>query len=198
LARYRESLHENVRTLFDRYVFADLAVKVVGVGSVGTVCMIALFLAANDDPLFLQVKEARASVLEPHAGQSLHSNHGQRVVAGQRLMQSASDIFLGWTEGLNGRDFYLRQLRDAKISAIIEGLDLGLMQDYARLCAWGLARAHARSGDPAMISSYMGSSEIFDEAIGEFAVEYADQNESDYKRFVNAIREGKIEVIADA
>jgi hypothetical protein len=198
LARYRESLHENVRTLFDRYVFADLAVKVVGVGSVGTVCMIALFLAANDDPLFLQVKEARASVLEPHAGQSLHSNHGQRVVAGQRLMQSASDIFLGWTEGLNGRDFYLRQLRDAKISAIIEGLDLGLMQDYARLCAWGLARAHARSGDPAMISGYMGSSEIFDEAIGEFAVEYADQNESDYKRFVNAIREGKIEVIADA
>ena len=198
MARYRESLHENVRTLFDRYVFADLAVKVVGVGSVGTVCMIALFLAANDDPLFLQVKEARASVLEPHAGQSLHSNHGQRVVAGQRLMQSASDIFLGWTEGLNGRDFYLRQLRDAKISAIIEGLDLGLMQDYARLCAWGLARAHARSGDPAMISGYMGSSEIFDEAIGEFAVEYADQNESDYKRFVNAIREGKIEVIADA
>jgi hypothetical protein len=198
LARSRESLHENVRTLFDRYVFADLAVKVVGVGSVGTVCMIALFLAANDDPLFLQVKEARASVLEPHAGQSLHSNHGQRVVAGQRLMQSASDIFLGWTEGLNGRDFYLRQLRDAKISAIIEGLDLGLMQDYARLCAWGLARAHARSGDPAMISGYMGLSEIFDEAIGEFAVEYADQNESDYKRFVNAIREGKIEVIADA
>ena len=153
MARYRESLHENVRTLFDRYVFADLAVKVVGVGSVGTVCMIALFLAANDDPLFLQVKGARASVLEPHAGQSLHSNHGQRVVAGQRLMQSASDIFLGWTEGLNGRDFYLRQLRDAKISAIIEGLDLGLMQDYARLCAWGLARAHARSGDPAMISA---------------------------------------------
>ena len=198
MARYRESLHENVRTLFDRYVFADLAVKVVGVGSVGTVCMIALFLAANDDPLFLQVKEARASVLEPHAGQSLHSNHGQRVVAGQRLKQSASDIFLGWTEGLNGRDFYLRQLRDAKISAIIEGLDLGLMQDYARLCAWGLARAHARSGDPAMISGYMGLSEIFDEAIGEFAVEYADQNESDYKRFVNAIREGKIEVIADA
>ena len=194
LARYRESLHENVRTLFDRYAFADLAVKVVGVGSVGTVCMIALFLAASDDPLFLQVKEARASVLEPHAGQSLHSNHGQRVVAGQRLMQSASDIFLGWTEGLNGRHFYLRQLRDAKISAIIEGFDLGLMQDYARLCAWGLARAHARSGDPAMISGYMGSSEIFDEAIGEFAVEYADQNESDYKRFVNAIREGKIEV----
>jgi uncharacterized protein (DUF2252 family) len=197
LARYRESLHENVRTLFDRYAFADLAVKVVGVGSVGTVCMIALFLAASDDPLFLQVKEARASVLEPHAGQSLHSNHGQRVVAGQRLMQSASDIFLGWTEGLNGRHFYLRQLRDAKISAIIEGFDLGLMQDYARLCAWGLARAHARSGDPAMISGYMGSSEIFDEAIGEFAVEYADQNESDYRRFVNGIREGKIEVIAD-
>ena len=160
--------------------------------------MIALFLAGNDDPLFLQVKEARASVLEPHAGQSLHSNHGQRVVAGQRLMQSASDIFLGWTEGLNERHFYLRQLRDAKISAIIEGFDLDLMLDYGRLCAWSLARAHARSGDPAMISGYMGSSETFDEAIGEFAVEYADQNERDYKGFVDAVRGGKIEAVTDA
>jgi uncharacterized protein (DUF2252 family) len=111
LGRYRESLHENVRTLFDHYVFSDLAVKVVGVGSVGTICMVALFLAGNDDPLFLQIKEARASVLEPYAGESLHPNHGQRVVAGQRLMQSASDIFLGWTEGLNGKHYYIRQLR---------------------------------------------------------------------------------------
>ena len=198
LAQYRKSLHENVRTLFDRYVFSDLAFKVVGVGSVGTACFIALFLAANDDPLFLQIKEARASVLEPYAGKSLHPNHGQRVVAGQRLMQSASDIFLGWSEGLTGNHFYFRQLRDAKISAIIEGLDLQLLQDYVRLCAWSLARAHARSGDPAMISGYMGSSEIFDEAIGEFAVEYADQNERDYKRFVHAVREGKIQVNTEA
>ena len=198
LAQYRESLHENVRTLFDRYVFSDLAFKVVGVGSVGTACFVALFLAANDDPLFLQIKEARASVLEPYAGKSLHPNHGQRVVAGQRLMQSASDIFLGWSEGLTGNHFYFRQLRDAKISAIIEGLDLQLLQDYVRLCAWSLARAHARSGDPAMISGYMGSSEIFDEAIGEFAVEYADQNERDYKRFVHAVREGKIRVNTEA
>jgi uncharacterized protein (DUF2252 family) len=198
LAQYRDSLHENVRTLFDRYVFSDLAFKVVGVGSVGTMCLIALFLAANDDPLFLQIKEARASVLEPYAGKSKHPNHGQRVVAGQRLMQSASDIFLGWAEGVNGKHLYVRQLRDAKISAIIEGFDLDLLQDYARLCAWSLARAHARSGDAAMISGYMGSSEIFDEAIGEFAVEYADQNARDYKKFVSAVREGKIEVNADA
>jgi CHAD domain-containing protein len=197
LARYRESLPENVRTLFDRYVFSDLAVKVVGVGSVGTICMVALFLAANDDALFLQFKEARASVLEPYAGESLHPNHGQRVVAGQRLMQSASDIFLGWTGGLNGKHYYIRQLRDAKISAIIEGFDLDLLQDYVRICAWSLARAHARSGDPAIISGYMGSSETFDEAIGEFAVEYADQNERDYTRFVNAVREGQIEAVTE-
>jgi len=198
LAQYRESLHENVRILFDRYVFSDLGFKVVGVGSVGTMCLIALFLAANDDPLFLQIKEARASVLEPYAGKSKHPNHGQRVVAGQRLMQSASDIFLGWAEGVNGKHLYVRQLRDAKISAIIEGFDLDLLQDYARLCAWSLARAHARSGDAAMISGYIGSSEIFDEAIGEFAVEYADQNARDYKKFVSAVREGKIEVNSDA
>ncbi len=198
LAKYRESLHENVRTLFDRYVFSDLALKVVGVGSVGTMCGIGLFLAANDDPLFLQVKEARASVLEPYAGKSKYLNQGHRVVAGQRLMQSASDIFLGWTEGMNGKHFYVRQLRDAKISAIVEGFDLELLQLYSRLCAWSLARAHARSGDPAMISGYMGSSEVFDEAIGEFAVEYADQNERDYNGFVKAVRTGKIDVIADA
>jgi uncharacterized protein (DUF2252 family) len=196
-ASYRESLPEHIRTLFDRFTFCDLAVKVVGVGSVGTYCGIALFLAAADDPIFLQIKEAKASVLEPYAGKSLHENHGQRVAAGQRLMQAASDIFLGWTQGLSGRHFYIRQLRDAKISAVVEGFDLGLMQTYARLCAWALARAHARSGDAAMIAGYMGASATFDDAIGEFAMEYADQNERDYRGFVTAVKEGRIEATAD-
>ena len=197
LAMYRELLSEHIRVLFDRFTFCDLAIKVVGVGSVGTWCAVTLFLAADDDPIFLQIKEAKASVLEPYAGKSLHENHGQRVVAGQRLMQSASDIFLGWTLGLNGRHYYLRQLRDAKISAIVEGFDLYLMQRYAGLCAWALARAHARSGDAAMIAGYMGTSETFDEAIGEFAMEYADQNERDYRGFVTAVKEGRIEATAD-
>jgi uncharacterized protein (DUF2252 family) len=196
-ASYRESLPEHLHTLFDRFTFCDLAVKVVGVGSVGTYCGIPLFLAAAADPIFLQIKEARASVLEPYAGKSLHENHGQRVVAGQRLMQAASDIFLGWTQGLSGRHFYIRQLRDAKISAVVEGFDLGLMQTYARLCAWALARAHARSGDAAMIAGYMGASATFDDAIGEFAMEYADQNERDYRGFVTAVKEGRIEATAD-
>jgi uncharacterized protein (DUF2252 family) len=196
-AMYRESLPDHVRTLFDRFTSCDLAVKVVGVGSVGTICMIALFLAADDDPIFLQLKEAKASVLEPYAGKSLHENHGQRVVAGQRLMQAASDMFLGWSQGLTGRHFYVRQLRDAKISAVVEGFDLGLMQGYAGLCAWALARAHARSGDPAMIAGYMGASGTFDDAIGEFAMEYADRNERDYRGFVTAAKEGRIEAAAD-
>src|SRR5208282_1008375 len=181
-AMYRESLPEHVRTLFDRFTLCDLVIKVVGVGSVGTLCGVALFLAADDDPVFLQLKEAKASVLEPYAGKSVHDNHGQRVVAGQRLMQSASDIFLGWTQGNSGRHFYIRQLRDAKISAVVEGFDVGLMQTYGRLCASALARAHARSGDAAMIAGYMGASATFDDAIGEFAMEYADQNERDYRR----------------
>ncbi|RLJ65223.1 DUF2252 domain-containing protein [Sulfurisoma sediminicola] len=193
LAAYRESLPEHIRVLFDRFHFCDLAVKVVGVGSVGTLCLVGLFMAADNDPLFLQIKEARASVLEPYAGRSLHKNHGQRVVAGQRLMQSASDMFLGWTEGRNGRHFYIRQLRDVKISAVIEGWDVELLQGYGRQCARALARAHARSGDAALMAGYMGSNPIFDEAICEFAVEYADQNKRDYRDFVNAIREGRIE-----
>ena len=196
-ARYRELLPEHVRNLFDRFTLCDLVIKVVGVGSVGTLCGVALFLAADDDPVFLQLKEAKASVLEPYAGKSVHDNHGQRVVAGQRLMQSATDIFLGWTQGASGRHFYIRQLRDAKISAVVEGFDLDLMQTYARLCAWALARAHARSGDAAMIAGYMGASETFDDAIGEFAMEYADQNERDYRGFLTAVKEGRIEAIPD-
>ncbi len=193
LATYRESLPEHVRVLFDRFRFCDLAVKVVGVGSVGTRCLVALFMAADNDPLFLQIKEARASVLEPYAGQSLHANQGQRVVAGQRLMQAASDMFLGWTEGANGGHFYVRQLRDVKISAIVEGWDVDRLATYGRLCAWALARAHARSGDAALIAGYMGSSAVFDDAICEFAVEYGDQNQRDYRAFVKAIREGCLE-----
>jgi uncharacterized protein (DUF2252 family) len=198
IAAYRETLPEHVRVLFDRFRFCDLAMKVVGIGSVGTQCAIALFMAADNDPLFLQIKEARASVLEPYAGASLHKNHGQRVVAGQRLMQAASDMFLGWTVGKNGRHVYLRQLRDAKLSAVIEGWDVGALENYARLCAVALARAHARSGDAALMAGYMGSTAVFDEAICEFAVEYADQNKRDYRAFINAIREGRIEASVES
>jgi uncharacterized protein (DUF2252 family) len=192
-AAYRETLPEHTRTLFDRFHFFDLAFKVVGVGSVGTTCAVALFMAADDDPLFLQVKEARASVLEPYAGKSLHRNNGQRVVVGQRIMQTASDVFLGWAHSKNGRDVYIRQLRDMKMSAIIEDWDTPMLRQYARMCAHALARAHARSGDAAAIAGYMGSGRTFDDAIGEFAVEYADQNQNDYRAFVRAIREGKID-----
>jgi uncharacterized protein (DUF2252 family) len=192
IAQYRESLPEHVRVLFDRYRFYDLAVKVVGIGSVGTLCTIALFMAGDEDPLFLQIKEAGPSVLEPFAGKSLHENHGQRVVAGQRLMQSASDIFLGWTKGSDGRDRYVRQLRDTKINPLVEAFDASDLRTYARMCGWALARAHARSGDAAMIAGYMGSSETFDDAICEFANEYADQNRLDHRALVNAVREGRV------
>lgn len=193
IAAYRKSLPEHMQLLLDRFHFFDLAIKVVGVGSVGTVCSVTLFMAADDDPLFLQVKEARASVLEPYAGRSAYKNHGQRVVAGQRLMQAASDIFLGWTIGMTGRHFYLRQLRDMKLSAVIEDWDTPLLRHYGTMCAHALARAHARTGDAAMMSGYMGSGTTFDDAIGEFAVEYADQNKADYRSFIKAIREGRIQ-----
>jgi uncharacterized protein (DUF2252 family) len=197
-ARYRESLPEHIRTLFDRYRFCDLALKVVGVGSVGTQCAIALFIAADDDPIFLQIKEATASVLEPYAGRSLHKDHGQRVVTGQKLMQAASDLFLGWSRGVSGNHFYVRQLRDMKLSAVIEDFDAADLRNYGRLCGWALARAHARSGDPAMISGYIGSSETFDTAICEFAVQYADQAQRDHHTFVKAIREGRIKATIES
>jgi uncharacterized protein (DUF2252 family) len=196
IAQYRETLSEHVRVLFDRFQFCDLAVKVVGVGSVGRRCAVALFMAADDDPIFLQVKEVVASVLEPYAGKSRHANHGQRVVAGQRLMQSASDLFLGWTRGRDGRDRYVRQLRDMKVSAVVESFDAGDLRAYGRICAWALARAHARSGDAAMIAGYIGASEVFDDAIADFAVEYADQTERDHRAFVKAIRQGRIKATA--
>jgi uncharacterized protein (DUF2252 family) len=186
-----------MRVLFDRFHLCDMAAKVVGVGSVGTVCLIALFMAADDDPLFLQIKQAKASVLEPYAGKSLHENHGQRVVVGQRLMQSASDSFLGWTQSVRGRHFYIRQLRDMKISADIEGYDDATLRRYAGLCGWALARAHARSGDAAMIAGYMGSGSILDEAFCDFAVDYADQAERDHKAFVKAIRDKRVKAVVE-
>jgi len=197
IASYRESLPEHTQVLFDRFHFFDMAIKVVGVGSVGTMCGVGLFLAADNDPLFLQVKEARASVLEPYAGKSRHPNHGQRVIAGQRLMQAASDVFLGWTRGKNGRDFYMRQLRDMKLSAVIEDWDMGMLRQYGRMCAHALARAHARSGDAAMIAGYMGSGQTFDDAICEFATEYCSQNRNDFRAFIGAIREGRIKVMVE-
>jgi uncharacterized protein (DUF2252 family) len=167
--------------------------KVVGVGSVGTRCAIMLFMGGADDPLFLQVKEARASVLEPYAGQSTYSNHGQRVVMGQRLMLSASDIFLGWTETTRGH-FYLRQMRDMKLKPLVELFSPSVMNQYAELCGWALASSHARSGDAAKIAGYLGKKQDFDEALADFSESYADQNELDYKALVQAVQKGRLEV----
>jgi|SRR5580700_1464218 hypothetical protein len=179
LKQYRESLADDRRMLFDRYRFIDAAIKVVGIGSVGTRCWIVLLMSGANDPLFLQIKQAHASVLEAYAGTSTYVHHGQRVVMGQRLMQAASDIFLGWTTGPNG-DFYVRQLRDAKISANVERFDARLFGAYARACGWNLARAHAKSGNAPIVASYLGKSSEFDEALGRFATAYADQAERDY------------------
>jgi uncharacterized protein (DUF2252 family) len=167
-AAYRESLPEHRRLLLDRYRVQDIAHKVVGVGSVGRACGILLLMADESDPLFLQVKEAAASVLEPYAGSSRHPNHGQRVVMGSHLMQAASDLFLGWTEGQRGRHFYVRQLRDVKLSAMVETFSPATMRTYADACGWTLARAHARSGDPCALSGYLGKKGVLDEAIGAF------------------------------
>ena len=190
---YRSTLADERKALLDQFALADIAASVVGVGSVGTRCAILLMMAGQDDPLFLQVKEARTSVLEPYAGTSVYANRGQRVVAGQRLMQVASDVFLGWTDD-GSRHFYVRQLRDIKIKPVVELLDVKAMSTYADWCGWALARAHAKSGDPAMISGYLGRSRRFDDAIVSFAVAYADQNERDHRALLKAIRAGKIDV----
>ncbi len=187
---------EHVRTLFDRLHLFDFAIKVVGVGSVGTFCALGLFMAADDDPIFLQVKEARKSVLEPYAGKSLHKNHGERVVAGQRLMQSACDIFLGWTRGENGRDYYFRQLRDAKISAVLEDWDATMLRVRQ---AFAPGRWLGRTRDPAIrrVLQATWDPTTVDDAVCEFAVEYADQNLRDHRAFVRAIREGRIKVVSE-
>ena len=197
LEDYRQSLPEERRVLFDRYQLEDFALKVVGIGSVGTRCYIALLFSEDNHPLILQVKEACPSVLEPYTAKSQYENQGQRVVTGQRLMQSSSDIFLGWTRGRGGNDFYLRQLRDMKFSLPIEGVSAVQLQRYAEFCGWTLARAHAKSGDAATISGYLGKGDQFDLAMGEFAIAYADQTERDHAALVDAVKTGRVEALVE-
>ncbi|HET7272413.1 MAG TPA: DUF2252 domain-containing protein [Rubrobacter sp.] len=199
LQTYRSTLQDDRRHLLDQFRLVDVARKVVGVGSVGTRDFIVLFEGRDeDDPLFLQVKETETSVLESHLPKSTYENHGQRVVAGQRLMQAASDIFLGWLRGPGGRDFYWRQLRDMKGSAKVERMSPGELVLYAGLCGWALSRAHARSGDRVQIAAYLGKSERFDRAIADFAEAYADQTERDHAALCAAVKSGKLPVDAGA
>jgi uncharacterized protein (DUF2252 family) len=196
---YRRSLRGDQRHLLESFRFVEAARKVVGVGSVGTRAWILLLLGNNDaDPLFLQAKEAQASVLEPFLGKSKHPSHGQRVVEGQRMMQSASDIMLGWvrSDGVDGvtRDYYMRQLWDGKGSAVIEAMKPSGLAAYAHLCGWTLARAHARSGDAMAIASYLGNSDRFDQELATFAETYADQNERDYAALKQAADSGTVTV----
>ena len=202
LGRYRESLKGDRRHLLDSYRFVEMARKVVGVGSVGTRAWVVLMMGRDgQDPLFLQAKEAEASVLEPYVGESEFENHGQRVVEGQWLMQAASDILLGWLPALgfddDERDFYVRQLWDGKRSVDIETLPPQGLAIYGQVCGWTLARAHARSGDRIAIGSYLGKGETFDRAIAEFSERYADQNELDYGKLADAAKSGRIEVETD-
>jgi uncharacterized protein (DUF2252 family) len=193
MSSYRETLREDHRVLFDRYHPVDASMKVVGIGSVGTRCAIVLMMPVANEPLFLQVKEAGRSVLEAHAGRNRYPHHGQRVVMGQRLMQPASDIFLGWITMKNGRQGYVRQLRDAKIKPMVETFNAEMLAVYGQACGWTLARAHAKAGKPLTISGYLGSKDAFDEAMGDFALAYADQAERDHAALKAAVRAGKIE-----
>jgi uncharacterized protein (DUF2252 family) len=192
---YRATLPDERRQLLERFEIVDTARKVVGVGSVGTRAFIVLLQGRDaQDPFFLQVKEATASVLEGHLGASSYSHHGERVVRGQRMMQAASDIFLGWTTGLDvSRHFYWRQLRDMKGSVVVESMIPSGLTFYAGICGWTLARAHARSGDPVAIAAYLGDTDAFDRSITKFSVAYADHNEQDYDQFVAAVRSGRLE-----
>jgi uncharacterized protein (DUF2252 family) len=197
VGQYRSSLQSDRRALLERYSFVDMARKVVGVGSVGTRCWVVLLAGRDaDDPLLLQVKEAGASVHARYVGRSRYANQGQRVVAGQRLMQQASDMFLGWQRatGIDGaqRDFYVRQLRDWKGSLPVEELRPSGLQIYGEQCAWCLARAHARSGDRIAIAGYLGSSSAFDHALAEFAEAYADLTEHDHQRLADAEAAGEV------
>ena len=190
---YLKGLDPDRQHLLQQYTAVDVARKVVGVGSVGTRCYIVLLEGRNvEDPLFLQVKEAETSVLEPYAGKSQYPNNGQRVVVGQRRMQAASDIFLGWVRGIEGRDFYWRQLQDLKGSVPIESVTPAGLDVYARVCGQTLARAHARSGDSVQIAAYLGASPRFDEAIASFAEDYADQTNKDYQQLVASHKQGRI------
>jgi uncharacterized protein (DUF2252 family) len=193
LAGYRDSIAEDRRVLFDRYELVDAALKVVGVGSVGLGAFAVLFLGGDeDDPLFLQVKQAEASVLERFLPPSQQPSHGARVVAGQRRLQAASDVLLGWTVGAKGRHWYVRQLQDQKGGAVVEAMTPDDLATWGELCGWALARGHARSGQPAEIAGYLGPDKAFDHAITDFAVAYADQNERDQAAFVAAIKGGRI------
>jgi uncharacterized protein (DUF2252 family) len=194
---YRESLAPATRALLDRYELRDFAIKVVGVGSVGTFCFVLLLTDGDGDPFVLQVKEARASVLEAYAGKSEFPNHGQRVVNGQRLMQPVSDIFLGWTKGKGGRHFYVRQLRDIKLKLAVETFGKAEMLLDAEWCGQTLALSHARSGDPALISGYLGKGDAFDKALEAFSIAYADQNDEDHSALKRAISSGKLEAVME-
>ena len=195
LRSYRSTLQDDRRHLLESYRFVQLARKVVGVGSVGTRCWVALMVGLDrNDPLLLQVKEAEASVLEPHVAKSKFRNHGQRVVQGQRITQAASDIFLGWdrVKGVDGvsHDYYFRQLWDWKASADVDAMSPRLLKLYGQMCGWTLARAHARSGDRVAIASYLGASSAFDHAISRFADAYAEQNDLDHRSLTEAIHSG--------
>jgi len=191
--QYRESLPPGFGFLLDRYEIKDAVIKVVGVGSVGTACWVVLLTTGDGDPLFIQAKEARKSVLEAYAGASKFSNNGQRVVNGYRVIQPFSDPFLGWTTGKQGRHYFFRQLRDIKISLKVETFGKYEMVNYGDWCGQALALSHARSGDAALLSGYMGKSNVFDTAIAQYALTYADQNEKDHATFIKAIKSGKIE-----
>lgn len=196
--KYKKSLPHSYQSLLDRYQIVDGAVKVVGIGSVGTSCSVLLLMSREDDPIFLQVKEARASVLEPFAGASVFENHGQRVVNGYRLMQPVSDIFLGWTQGTNNKlHYFVRQLKDIKISLRVESFGAQEMEIYAGWCGRALALSHARSGNSAILSGYMGKSDVFDNAVAEFSMAYADQNESDHAALEQAVKQGKVKAVIE-
>jgi uncharacterized protein (DUF2252 family) len=194
IRRYKESVAPEVRMLLDRYTLVDFAAKVVGVGSVGTFCGIMLLMSGSGDPLFLQFKEARQSVLEPYAGANSYKHHGERIVHGQRLMQAASDMFLGWTTGAGEthRTFYVRQLKDVKLKPMVEVAIPEGTEFWARYCGHALARAHARSGDPVLLSAYLDDGEAFEDAMVDFAVAYADQTERDHEALATAVRSGRL------
>jgi uncharacterized protein (DUF2252 family) len=196
--RYRDTLPDDRRIILDRYHIVDVARKVVGIGSVGTHAAVMLLMADTHDPMLLQFKEALPSVLESYAGKSRYRNHGERVVTGQRMLQSASDVFLGWTRDDHGHDYYFRQLRDMKMKIDLDGMSRTDWLEYVAVCAWALARAHARTGDAALIAGYMGKTETFDAAIVSFAIAYADQTERDHAALVKAIRAGRLTASARA
>ena len=192
LTKYAGTLREDYRALLARFRYVDVAIKVVGVGSVGTRCFIVLLQGEHDDPLFLQIKEARQSVLQPFTGRSPWKNEGERVVSGQRLMQAVSDIFLGWARGPRGRDLYVRQLRDMKVSLELDKIEAEHLMLYGGLCGAALARAHAKAGRAQEIAGYLGGSTTFDDAMEQYATGYADQVERDYEVFRDATRTGRL------